>query len=293
MKVHVSVFLVLVFTIFRHEAVRADWKEDWDKTAKAAKQEGTFVIYTSPGKERLFQEFSKKHPDIKPVEVSVQGSARINRILSERRAGKYLADILIAGAGTAAAGLLKGGIIDPIKPALMLPEVLDQSKWWQGKHIYGDDEKKYIFAFGGAPTLNFFYNTNLVDPKEFKSYWDFVNPKWKGKLLIAEPLSAGTPDMIQFLYHNPEIGPNFLKRLLTEMDVTVSRDSRQMVDWVAQGKYAIGALQSVERLDVWSAKQQGLPVDILLTDRFKGGRYGGIGRRERHARKPRAPSQRR
>ena len=269
---------LLLFMTLLGSSVHADWKEDWDKATRAAKQEGSFVVYTSPGKERLFQEFHKKFPEIKPVEVSVQGAARINRILAERRAEKYLADLLIAGAGTAAAGLLKGNVLDPIKPALLLPEVLDQNKWWQGKHIYGDDDKKYIFAFGGAPTFNFFYNTNLVDPKEFKSYWDFVNPKWKGKILIAEPLSAGTPDMIQFLYYHREIGPNFLKRLLTDMDVAVSRDIRQMVDWVAQGKFAIGALQSVERLDVWAAKQRGLPVEIFLTDRFKeGGMVGSAG----------------
>ena len=269
--------IVFVCAIFLPPAARGDWKEEWEKTIKAARQEETVVIYTFPGHERLFQEFRKQFVDIKLVEVTVRGSERVTRILSERRAGKYLADLLIGGAGSAAAGLLKSGVLDPITSALLLPEVLDQSKWWLGRHIYGDDQGKHIFSYAGAPLHYFHYNTKLVNPQEFKSYWDFLNPKWKGKIVIAEPLSGGTQEPLQFLYNNREIGPDFVKRFLTETDVTVSRDIRQMVDWVAQGKYAISALQNADRLDIWDAKKQGLPVDAFTTDRFKEGSLVGSG----------------
>jgi iron(III) transport system substrate-binding protein len=155
--------------------------------------------------------------------------------------------------------------------------VLDQSKWWLGRHIYGDDEGKYIFSYAGAPLHYFHYNTNLVKPQEFKSYWDFLNPKWKGKIVIAEPLTGGTQEPLQFLYNNREIGPDFVKRFLAEMNVTVSRDIRQMVDWMAQGKYAMAALQNADRLDIWDAKKQGLPVDAFASDRFKEGGLVGSG----------------
>ena len=277
MQLRVGFILVLLFAIFLPAAARADWKEEWEKTVKAAKQEGTVVIYTFPGHERLFQEFQKKFPEIRLVEVTVRGSERVTRILSERRAGKYLADLLIGGAGSAAAGLPKGGVLDPITPALLLPEVLDPSKWWLGRHIYGDDEGKHIFSYSGAPLRYFHYNTSLVTPQEFRSHWDFLNPRWKGKIVIAEPLTGGTQEPLQFLYHNREIGPDFVKRFLTEMDVTVSRDIRQMVDWMAQGKYAIAALQNADRLDIWEAKKQGLPVDSFATDRFKEGGLVGSG----------------
>src|SRR6266481_7810475 len=165
----------------------------------------------------------------------------------------------------------------PIKPALLLPDVLDQSKWWLGRHIYGDDEDKYIFSFSGAPLHYFHYNTNLVKSQEFRSYWDFLNPRWKGKIVIAEPMTGGTQEALQFLYYNREIGPDMVKRFLTEMDVAVSRDIRQMVDWVAHGKYAIAALQNADRLDIWDAKSKGLPIDAFRTDRFKEGGFVGSG----------------
>jgi iron(III) transport system substrate-binding protein len=252
-------------------------REEWGETLRAAKQEGRVVVYTFPGQELLFREFQKNFPDIQLVEVSVRGSERVTRIVSERRAGKYLADILIGGVGSAQSGLLKTGLLDPIKAALVLPEVLDESKWWQGKHIYGDDENKYIFSFAGAPLYYFHYNTNLVNPQEFKSYWDLLRPRWKGKIVVAEPMTGGTQEPLLFIYHNKELGPEFLRRFLSEMDLGVSRDIRQLSDWVAQGKYAISALQNADRVQLWDAKKQGLPISAFETDTFKEGGMIGSG----------------
>jgi len=271
-------FILLAFLpVFLAATAAADWKDDWEKSVRAARQEGAVAVYTFPGHEKLFQAFQKKFPDIKVVEVTVRGSDRVTRILGERRAGKYIADVLIGGAGSAAIGLIKGGVLDPIAPLLVVPEVLDVSKWWQGRHVYGDEEGKRIFSFAGSPLQYFHYNTNLVKPQEFKSHWDFVNPKWKGKIVIAEPLSGGTQEALQFLYFNRELGPDLVKRFLTEMDVLVSRDIRQMVDWTAQGKVALAALQNADRLDIWQAKQQGLPVESFSTGGFKEGGMVGSG----------------
>lgn len=68
-------------------------------------------------------------------------------------------------------------------------------------------------------------------------------------------------DASRLIYYNPAIGPEFIKRLVRDMDVTVFRDLRQGVDWLAAGKYAIcffcqsGMIQQASR--------QGLPVDEL------------------------------
>ena len=125
-----------------------DWKEDWAKTQQAAEQEGRVVIYSYPGLQKFFAAFEKKFPKINLIEVSVRGSGRIQRILAERRAGRYLADIAIGGAGSGYVGLYQTRVLDPIKTVLMLPEVTDESQWWGGKHIYSDDEQMFILAFG-------------------------------------------------------------------------------------------------------------------------------------------------
>ena len=276
-KLLLSIALVLgVATAFPVVAA-GNWREEWEKICNAARQEGRVVLYTFPGQELVFQEFQKKFPDIKVVEVTVRGSERVTRIVSERRAGKYLADLLIGGAGSAQTGLLKAGLLDPIRPELILPEILDESKWWLGKHVYGDDENNYIFSFGGAPLYYFHYNTAQVNPDEFKSYWDFLNPKWKGRMVVAEPLTGGTQEPLQFMYHHKELGRDYVRRFLTEMDVGVSRDLRQLLDWLAQGKFALSALQNADRIRLWDAKKQGLPVNAFETDKFKEGGLVGSG----------------
>jgi len=147
----------------------------------------------------------------------------------------------------------------PIKPALMLPEVVDESNWWKGKDHYVDPEEEYVFRYVGSPQLGgIHYNTNLVNPEEFKSFWDFLKPKWKGKIIARDVRYPGPGGgATRFFYHNPQVGAEFLRRLFSEMDITLSRDRRQMVDWLAVGKYAICFFCSgVDR-----AKRQGLPVD--------------------------------
>ena len=82
--------------------------------------------------------------------------------------------------------------LDPIKPALILPEVVDESKWWLGRHRYGDREKKYIFYYIGSPArLKFSYNSDLVSPKDFKSLRDLLDPKWKGRIVTYDVRGGG------------------------------------------------------------------------------------------------------
>lgn len=49
----------------------------------------------------------------------------------------------------------KAGLLDPINSELILPEVVDESKWWKGKHPFVDPEGKYIFAFNGESVSNY------------------------------------------------------------------------------------------------------------------------------------------
>lgn len=263
--------LIIIVALLGTTRVQANWRAEWERTLKAAKEEGRIVIHAGPGQEHFFAEFEKKYPEIKAVYIPGHGSQRIQRVMSERRAGQYLADLVLGGGGPIRHVFHKARVLDPIKPALILPEVVDVSKWWQGKHIYLDKEGQYILAFAGITQTYFHYSTKLVNPNEFKSYWDFLNPKWKGKILIADPLIPGTDGVLRFLYHNPEIGPKFLRRFLGQMNLTATRSKNQYVNWLANGKFAISALWSSDRSGMIEAKQQGLPVNWFDPRSFKEG----------------------
>src|SRR5262249_44112513 len=192
------------------------------------------------------------------VTVSGRVGELMPRIIAERRAGKYLADLYSGGlGGRSFFDFLKTGVLDPIKPLLVLSDVVDGSKWLNGEHYYADSEKQFVFMYEGSVAgAGLHYNTNRVDLKEFKSYWDLLNPKWKGKVVLYERVGVGSPSVVRF-YYNSQLGPDFLRRLLTEMDLTVSLDRRQSSDWLASGKFPI----CIDCGDTDRAKHQGLRRD--------------------------------
>jgi len=157
---------------------KPNWQAEWEKTVVAAKKERRLNLYVGRyGQAPLLAEFNKEFPEIKLVTVNGTGNQIGTRILAEARAGKVLADIYSGGANTSYNLLYRGKILDAFPPAMILPEVLDESKWYGGKHVYTDGEGKYIFVYIANPGGgSISYNTQLVNPNELKSYWDLINP---------------------------------------------------------------------------------------------------------------------
>lgn len=243
----------------------------WEKTVAAAKQEGRLNLYVGRyGAEPLLDEFRRDYPDIKISSVNGQGSQLGARILTEARAGKIIADVFSGGAATNYNILYKAKVLDSIKEALILPEVTDPAKWHGGGHFYADPESRYVFVYIANPsTSGLYYNTALVNPKEFKSYWDVVNPRWKGKIVSQDPAGNGMGPPLVFYYRNPELGPEFVRRFFGAMDLTFGRDRRQITDWLASGKFAV----CLACREATRAREQGLPVDEFDTGEWKEGAY--------------------
>jgi ABC-type Fe3+ transport system substrate-binding protein len=240
--------------------IKPDAKAAWEKTVAGAKKEGEVRIWgdmeiTHPD---IVAAFTKEFPFIKAVLVSGKVGDLMPRIAAERRAGKYLADAYSGGlGGRAFFDFQRSGVLDPLKPVLMLPEVVDESKWLAGKHHYADGEGQYVFMYEGSVAgVGLYYNSKLLDPKEFRSYWDLLNPKWKGKIALFERPGTGSPNMVRY-YYNPQLGPEFVRRLWSEMDLVVSQERRQATDWLGTGKFVL----CIDCADTDAARKQGVPVN--------------------------------
>jgi len=253
--------LLSVFTFFTAHAAEAkpDLKAAWEKTVAAAKKEGEVRLWgdneiTHPD---IVAAFNKEYPFIKAVLVTGRVGDLMPRIAAERRAGKFLADLYGGGlGGRAFYDFQRSGVLDPLKSVLTLPDVVDESKWLNGRHHYADGDGQYVFMFEGSVAgLGLYYNTKLVDPKEFKSYWDLLNPKWKGKIALFERPGTGSPNMVRY-YYNPQLGPEFVRRLWSEMDLVVSQERRQATDWLGSGKFIL----CIDCADTDAARKQGVPV---------------------------------
>jgi len=272
--------LIFSFLLLWPKAVAAQssWNNEWEKTLRAVEQEGQLNLYGCCYEyDRILEGFKKRHPKIKVTAVVAPGSQLSSRILAERRGEKYVADVFSAGANTIHDVLYTARMLEPMKAALILPEVVDTSKWYEGEHRYIDPEKRYIFAFvANSQSGQLSYNVHHVNRNEFRSYWDLLNPKWKGKMASLDPTTFGMGATLQFFYYHPELGPAFVRKLY-EKELTISRDSRQMTDWLSSGKVFL-CIRCTAGGEVAKAKQQGLPIDFLDTERWKeGGSHSAAG----------------
>jgi iron(III) transport system substrate-binding protein len=252
----------------------------WDELVQTAKKEGELVVFLGRAGSRqlrdAFPAFQQKF-GIKVTQVAGSGNENADKVLAERDTGIYTADIWMGGLTTINTRLLPKKAFDPIEPQFMLPEVKDKAGFMKGQYWWGDPDKKYTFLFSASPSPLISYNTNLVKPEELTSFYDLLDPKWKGKMVSRDPTSAGTGGNTAYFYFHPQLGKEFLRRLYTEQDVTIVEDARQAAEWLALGKYSLYLLGS--GTDISDAQDQGLPVKDSYGPFKEGARIaaGGTG----------------
>jgi iron(III) transport system substrate-binding protein len=242
----------------------------WEEVVKAAEKEGEVTVYATNSVGDLtviWDAFRKKFPKIKLNAMPISTTAEIvTKVMAERRASQFLADVVLGAPGATYNSFHRGKVLDPLPPALLLPEVTDLSKWWKGKHRYVDPEGQYVFVYQsslyGPPV---YYNTKMMNLESIRSVWDLLDPKWRGKIVALWPRANYVSTALLFMYHHPRVGPKFLERFYGgEMDLTYFSDFRQGTDWLAAGKYPLCFLCRLRR-----AMEQGLPVAEISPYHFK------------------------
>lgn len=251
---------------------RAD--AEWDKLVAAARAEGKVEVILSGQMPRrlskIMPEFQKKYG----VKVNFQtGSGRkhASRILAERRAGRYTIDAWLGGSVTANVTLIPNGVLAPVAPLLMDPDVKNPAKWYKGRLHFADSAGKYIFAWGASPLQQVSFNTKMVKASDIPSFESLLDPKWKGKIVSWSPGGTGSAPSVVSMYLNPKIGENWFRRFITEMDVTFVTDARQGAEWVATGRFPIGMFGLSTQADALA--RQGFPVQGFLPHAMKEGEF--------------------
>jgi iron(III) transport system substrate-binding protein len=257
-------------------ADKSAWQKEWEKTLAAAQAEGTVVVggpAPSAYREGLGV-FQKVFPGIKMEFAPGSGRDFAPRILAERRAGKFLWDVHIGGAGTPNRMLKPEGVFDPLMPALILPEVLDDNLWSGGfADGWMDREERFIYAFSGRVTPQVYVNWDIVSSRELTKVEDLLDPKWRGKISWNEPRAQGSGAAVAgyWLYL---FGEDFLKKLLKQ-DIAPVRDLRQQGEWAVRAKYPIAIGMDDTYLKIFQEKGIGLNVKPFAFDtRGGGGRIG-------------------
>lgn len=234
-----AVLLALCVGTFEARAASADWKADWDKTVAAAKKEGALTISGPSGSvwRSALMTFEKAYPGIKVKITAFSGRDFWPRFLKEREIGQYLWDLRIGGYDTQAYRARLSGQLAPVRDVLVLPEILDDSKWYGGLDgAFLDKDKRYVFSFVAVEQTSARYNTNFVkDPGMNVS--KLVDPEWRGKISMADPRGGSSLTSMGGLYRL--YGPDFIKKLVVDQKPVITNVPRQQLEWLTSGRYPI------------------------------------------------------
>jgi len=169
------------------------------------------VIYSPHGRDLLTlveQEFEKAHPDTDVRWLDMGSQEVYDRLRSEK--ANPQADVWYGGPDTIFSRGARDGLLTAYRPDwadAIAPEA---------RHA-GD----LYFGLYRTPAMPV-YNSKAIAPAEAPREWDdLLDPKWKGKILIRDPLASGTMRAVWgFLIAksiretgSPEAGFEWLRRL--------------------------------------------------------------------------------
>ncbi len=240
----------------------------------AAKAEGAVTVEGPPidaAREAIAQGFQSAYG----IPVSyIPGSAQSGpRVRAERSAGKYLLDVLVAGIDTPTTTFMPAGWLDRVEPALIAPDVLDKSRWKDGRLWYEDDAHTILRVFQ-AVAVELAINTKLVKRGEVTTWKSLLDPKWQGKIIVKDPTITGAGASL-VSYFTLTFGPEYVRKLYTTQKPVISRDSRQMAQWLAQGTYPI--LVGPQASDIYQFQRLGYPIAPVFPTDGPGILTGGWG----------------
>lgn len=234
------------------------WQEEWAKLVTAAEAEGSISIVTRIGDvyRTAVTAFEETFPKI---HIEHQGMIALNfgpRVIQERKSGVYQWDILLSTVTTPLSVFRQEGILDPIRPLIFRSDILEDSNWTDGfDGGWRDNDKKWSYAYGITLNRSIWVNTDLVKDGEIKSSMDLLEPKWKGKIVAADPRIGGFGNMVTLM--RLKYGDDVVNRLYRDQEVVVSQENRQTTEWLLRGKYSIG-VQAVNEQVLQDFQAQGL-----------------------------------
>lgn len=258
---------------------REAWEVQWDELQVKAREEGELVIIGGSAAvvyRPLFKYFGDKYG----IKVrSNGGSSRelVDRILAERNAGRFTIDLFISGLGTSTQRLIPNGVLQPIEPLIILPDVNDLTNWEGGTRRFVDPGRTYIISYAataGSGITGSWYNTNRLtedDVRSLTSVWDYLDKDWQ--FVTTPPTDPGSAGGWNSRWFAPDIGPEWVEAWIRNPNVTWMTDARAVQDGLVRGRWdleimTVGVGGEFDRLQALAAPIANIDQDPVIRDQW-------------------------
>jgi ABC-type Fe3+ transport system substrate-binding protein len=214
--------------------------KEWTQIVAEGKKEGKVVVAGSPDatfRNQIMPKFTGRF-GIAVEYMAGRSGELAARVETERSAGVHSFDVFLFGPETTAKVLYAGKAIAPLRPLLVLPEVVDGRKWKRKNLWFVDPEEKYVLRVFSKTREFFPINSEYVKPEELASAKDLLSSRWRGKMATEDPTATGRPAAQAALFYR-QLGEEFFKKLYIDQKPAISRERRQTADWLARGTYPI------------------------------------------------------
>ena len=221
-----------------------------DETYKLAlKEGGSLNVYgtlTSDTAQKVLPVFEKRFPAIKTVNTGASSDKIVARVISEARGGRTIGDVFHMNLENVMQVHEQGLVLEKVPPEADVFATHLKGSYWVATRFN---------------TLVAAWNTKSVSKSdEPKSFEEFADPKWKGKLL-AEPRDAEF--LIAFAeqrYKNADKAIEFFKRIAAN-GVEFHSGHPQLVELLMAGQGAVCITCYTHH--VLPRMQKGGPLDYL------------------------------
>lgn len=241
----IIIWVVTAVSFTYGHAARSD-----ESLIAGAKKEGQFVWYTTTAQtdnKPVLDAFVKKYPFIKAQSIRAGGPELAEKFLLERRAGKYIADVIRVLDFDVERFKRENLVARYQSPSAekFSPAMKDPDGYWTT-----DDYTIKVVA----------YNTKLVGEKDIPRAWpDLLEPKWQGKFMVE------ILDYRLYAGWEQRLGVERATKLVEGMarqKPMLRRGASQIAELLAAGEAPV-AQAYVHHVEVLKAK--GAPVEWIRT----------------------------
>lgn len=217
---------------------------------EGAKKEKILTLYTmgilTQGVQLTVSAFEKRYPFIKVNIWRASGAELISRVVEEFRSGQSVADV-IEGQDVSDAVFVANGMLQPYyTPALAFTE--------NTAIVPAPGGSSFATGFRGS-NVSLGYNNKLLSKDQIpKTYQDLLDPKWKGKIVIAGGSAAKWLGVIL-----DTLGEDFAKRLAQQNFPVHPVSGMAVLNLISSGEYALST--TIYDSHVSESKKKGAPVD--------------------------------